>query len=283
MLLETVRDQITVAVALVHTLTKLLFVPRAAFGDLNEDGRAERVTLANHLACVCHMLLMHGSLLLTSFLRLHPHLIFLIICALVTVLVLVGAWDFDQAFTLKVFEERDDAGVDVAGGLREDALLRLILILSFHLGGRGSLCSFLWIGLGWSLTLGALASSRLLFHILLADAFAALFEHFKLLFSQLRARFLLLEKRIALSAPGGLFGTARIGSFPTGLQSLLTVLLVSILDKSERLRVEHLDGPVNTFSLIVLRLALGPEMEEEDSLDHIVVLDFLAFLVTRAI
>ena len=72
-------------------------------------------------------------------------------------------------------------------------------------------------------------------------------------------------------------------SLPAGFQGLLTILLIGSFDESESLRVEHLNGPSDSFRLIILRLALGPEMEQEDRLDNIVMLDFLAFLFTWSV
>ena len=35
--------------------------------------------------------------------------------------------------------------------------------------------------------------------------------------------------------------------------------------------------------MLVLSLALGPEVQQEDSLNHVIVLDFLAFLISRSV
>ena len=49
LLLKAVCNQITVAVALFHALTKLLFVLRTALGDPDEDSLTEGFAFANHL------------------------------------------------------------------------------------------------------------------------------------------------------------------------------------------------------------------------------------------
>ena len=186
LLLETVGDQITIGISLVHALAELLLVVRATLSHLHEYGLAERLSLANHVSCMLHVLLVSCTLFFARLCSLDLHLLLFILRALVAVLILVGAWDLNEAGALEVLQERYDAGVHVTCWLRQHSLLGLVLFLRFLINGRTTLCCLLGISLGWSF----LATSfrlNLLFLILLLDAFALLFQDLLFLFGELLA------------------------------------------------------------------------------------------------
>lgn len=77
---------------------------------------------------------------------------------------------------------------------------------------------------------------------------------------------------------GSFLGSSRFCSFPAGFEGFLPVLLVCVLAQRQRVRVEKFDAPCDVFSLLVLCLAFGPEMEIKDGLDDIVVFDLFALV-----
>ena len=278
LLLEPIRNHVSVAIPLVHPLVELASVALSALGHLLEDGGSEGLPLLDHLGRVRHLCFVRRSLLLSLGLVLGPHLRLLVVCALVTVLVLLGAVDYDQTITLEVVEEGDYSGVDVAGRLREDPPLVLLLVVGLF-GLSCSLCSLLRIILGWSLAFGSLRVRCRLLEILLADALTLLLQQLLLLLGGLFTGLDLLEQKVALPATGSPFSATWVSCLPAGLQSFLAVLLVGVLDQGECLRVEHLDRPSEALCLFIHRRALWPEMQLEYSLHHVVVLHFSVGIV----
>ena len=89
-------------------------------------------------------------------------------------------------------EEGDYSVVDVAGRLREDPSLVLLLFVGL-VGLSCSLCSLLRVILGWSLAFGTLGVRCRLLKILLADTLTLLLQKLLLLLSGLFTSLHLLE------------------------------------------------------------------------------------------
>ena len=68
LLLKPVSDHVSIAVTLVHALSKQLLVLRTALGDPLEDSSPELVSLLDHLGSVRHLLLVSSFLLFLPFL-----------------------------------------------------------------------------------------------------------------------------------------------------------------------------------------------------------------------
>lgn len=184
LLLETVRNQITIRVSLVHTLAELLLVIGAALRDLHEYGLTERFSLANHIRSMLHVLLVSCTLLFAGLCSLDLNFLLFFFSTLVAVLILVCTWNLNQASALKVFQEGDDARVHMACRLRQHSLLRLVLLLSFLLSSCSTLCSLLRIRLSRSFFTTSFRLNLLLL-ILLFDAFTFLFQDLLFLLSEL--------------------------------------------------------------------------------------------------
>ena len=105
LLLEPIRDHVSVAIPLVHPLIELAPVALSALGHLLKDGGSEGLPLLDHLSRVRHLRFMSRSLLLSLCLVLGPNLRLLFVCALVTVFVGLVAGYHDQTITLEMIEE----------------------------------------------------------------------------------------------------------------------------------------------------------------------------------
>ena len=278
LLLEPIRDHVSVAIPLVHPLVELTSVALSALGHLLKDGGSEGLPLLDHLARVRHLCFMRGSFLFSLGLVLGPNIRLLVVCALVTILVGLIAVYHDQSIPLEVVEEGDYTGVDVAGRLREDPSLVLLLLVGL-LRLSCPLRSLLRVILGWSLAFGTLGVRCRLLEILLADTLTLLLQQLLLLFREFFTSLYLLLEEEALPAAGSLLSTAWVSRLPTSLQSFLAVLFIGVLDQSKGLRVEHLGCPRDAFCILIHRFAFRPFMQLEHGLHHVVVLHFSVRIV----
>ena len=161
------------------------------------------------------------------------HFALFIISSLAAISISLFALDLNQSFTLEVVQEGDDTLVDVVAGFGEHSLLRLFLLVSL-LCDRRTLGCLLRVGLrrSFALTTFGLGS---LFHVFFADPLTLLFKNFLFFLGKLLATGDFLLEKVALSAASCFLGSARIVGLPAGLESLLAVLFVRVLDQSKRL------------------------------------------------
>lgn len=188
----------------------------------------------------------------------------------------------DLARASEVLQELLDLVVHVIEGLREQDSSDHLFFFS-HGGALRRSLSALSRRLTTFATLG---SGRHFFLVLLADAVSLLAERRLLLLSELLTKLLLLLRNELKARRLGLLSSARLFSLPATLELALAILLVRVLDQRQRFAAVHLDAPADILTLLIDSFALGPFIQIEQRLNHVVVLDLVALcssLVSQAL
>ena len=186
LLLETISDEFTIGIPLLHALDKVLLVLTTTLSYLVKDGCAETVSLLNHIGRVCHLLLVSSAFFFAFGLVFGTHLLLFIVSTLSTISISIFAADLDQSLALEVIQEADDSRVDVADWLGKDAFFGLFLLFVLF-NDWGTLGSLLGIGLRRGLALTAALNLGNLFHVLFAYTLTFHLHDLLFLFTELFA------------------------------------------------------------------------------------------------
>lgn len=167
--------------------------------------------------------------------------------------------------------------VDVILSFWIDNFRAFILFLNSSWGSFSWWCTFTFSGRSFS-SFASLSCCILL--ILLSYSFSLLIDNSKLFLCQSFSCLLFLFENELLSRDLSFFSSAWFISFPLSLKSLLSVFLIGVFNDSQCLTAVDFDLPSNLGRIIVSSFTFRPFMQVEQSLNHVVVLNFRIWIRT---